>query len=80
MHTDLKTSVHELRHATSSSETSEYRICVANRDELGELLLALRVQPSATLARQAVLVFAKQTEGSLASQSRRRMQPGGGAP
>ncbi|WP_303047212.1 hypothetical protein [Paenibacillus odorifer] len=42
--------------------------------------MALRVQPSATLARQAALVFAKQTEGSLASQSRRRMQPGGGAP
>ncbi|WP_179088455.1 hypothetical protein [Paenibacillus odorifer] len=36
------------------------------------------MQSSATLARQAALVFAKQTEGSLASQSRRRMQPGGG--
>ncbi|MEK4037229.1 hypothetical protein MHH49_06555 [Paenibacillus sp. FSL F4-0122] len=42
--------------------------------------MALRVQSSATLARQAALVFAKQTEGSLASQPRRRMQPGGEAP
>ncbi|WP_342479637.1 hypothetical protein [Paenibacillus sp. FSL F4-0097] len=42
--------------------------------------MVLRAQPSASLARQAALVFAKQTEGSLASQSRRRMQPGGGAP